>query len=280
MRSDSAGHARKSAYLLNCCAAQNMNSIDVIIPAAGTSGESLERATGIKYKALIPLGDRTLLNTAISTALELPGIRRIVVIGPPEVQAHAKKVDGVEALPSIGSAPENILQGLKLISKGESEKAVILTSDLPFNTSSIVEAFLAEVEPDAEFALPLVTQADFDRTFPGTRSTFVRLKESPVTLGGVFVVDEAAFTRSQQHLEQVFQARKSKFKMAKLLGAPFIIKLLTNRLSLEEISVKIESTLDCRGQAVLGADARLGFDIDGLREWQYATEYLSRHDIH
>ena len=201
---------------------------DVILPAGGRiSGEFAEKA-GTTVKTLITFEGQTILHRTLVALRKTGRAGRIVVIGPPEVLAEAQRM-GVEGLlPEGDSGPENILRGLRWLSEarelervalemastviqeeGGGFRVLIVTTDLPFLTAGALERFLDACPPDAELAVPVVTQEAFDARYPNSGSTYTPLKDGSFTIGGAFVADGATVLRNEAHLHAVFAARKS-----------------------------------------------------------------------
>jgi len=189
--------------------------------------------------------------------------------------ADAKKAD--RTLRAGGSAPDNILKGLKSLSEQANppSKVLIVTTDLPFLSPKVIEDFLDLCPDDRDICVPLMTKGQYQARFPDSHSTFVRLKDEIWTIGCGYVVDVKAFQRALPHIEKVFQNRKSKVGMVKLLGPTFLVKFLTKTLTVPDIEKKIESMLGCSGCAVLNSPPELSYDIDALDDYEFAMEQLN-----
>ena len=252
--------------------------IDAIIPAGGRIEGDFAREAGAEVKALIAFNGRTILERTTSALRESGSVRRIIVIGPPEVEAAARHADQV--LAEGESGPENIFRGLEWLRLNSAEKhklgrVLIVTSDLPFITPETVADFVRSCSPQAQVCVPILTRAQFEAKFPGLRGEYVRLRDGEWTVGCAFVVDGGLLLSRREAIEAVFEARKSQWAMARLLGAPFIALWLGRRLETRHIQKRCEAVLRCHGQMLLSGAPELAFDIDGPEEFRYAAERLS-----
>lgn len=266
--------------------------IDAIIPAGGRIAGDFAREAGCEVKALISLGGQTILARTIAALRASERVRRIVVIGPPEVEAAAAEADQV--LGEGASGPQNIFRGLEWLrlngvqssqdaaspaesAPGESAplgRVLIVTSDLPFVTPEVVAGFVDSCSREASVCVPALRRHEFEARFPGLGGEYVRLRDGEWTAGCAFLLDGEVLLARRALIEAVFQARKSQWAMARLLGAPFIALWLARRLETRHIQKRCESVLRCRGQILLSSAPELAFDIDGLEELRYAAKYL------
>jgi GTP:adenosylcobinamide-phosphate guanylyltransferase len=246
--------------------------LDVIIPAGGEIDEAFARVVGVKNKALIAIDGEPVISRTIA-ALRASGlVDRIVVVTSKDLVDHAvfKRADIV--LPEGKSGPENIFRALDelLKSKNPPERVMIVTSDLPFLTEDCIKHFVDMCPRDKDFCVPLIEQGDFLETFPSAEATFVKLKGGIYTTGCMYLATAKGLQTAIHHIEQVFQRRKSKLGMARLLGFGFILKLLTRSLTVEMVEQKVSTILGCRGVAVPNSPPELAYDIDYVEDYQYA----------
>lgn len=249
-----------------------MIAFDAIVPAGGTIDDAFAAEVGTPYKALVRFGDQTLLQRILGAIRETGRAQRILVIGPKAVQEHARSLADV-VLDEGTSGPDNILRGLAYLREntpGDVGKVLVVTSDLPFLTGDVLTRFVDSCRADMDFSVPLIRREAFASAYPGAPATFVPLREGSVTTGCAYYVDADALERGRDHIEAVFQNRKSKLGMAMLLGLPFVWKFLTKTLSLPDIERKAGQLLSCRGAAVPDSPPELAFDIDYVDDYRYA----------
>jgi hypothetical protein len=148
---------------------------------------------------------------------------------------------------------------------------LLITTDLPYITGEHVKHLVEMCAGEKQISVPLIRRAAFEVAYPGTSSTFVKLKDGEFTLGGAFLIEAQAMTRMRPHIEAVFAQRKSKMGMAKLLGLGFVFRFLTHSLSLNDVENKIVSLLGCTGAAIPDAPVQFAYDIDDWEDYSYAA---------
>ena len=122
----------------------------------------------------------------------------------------------------------------------------------------------------------VTTRQAFLARFPGSDNIWVPLREGEITNGSVFVVDPELLIRNRQRFEQAFDARKSQFRMARLVGLRVLLELLLHRLSLGTIERRCSAILGGRARAVLSSPPELAFDVDQFSEYRYVGSKAER----
>lgn len=248
--------------------------VDAILPAGGRISGRLAREMGTEVKALLPFGGKTVLERTLATVRATGRVGRVVVIGPSEVRRRAAPLaDAV--LPETESGAGNILQGLRwLRAQNEGlppERALILTTDLPFLTREAVTGFLDTCPERLDLCVPIIERREFEVRFSRPPTRFVYLRDGAWMIGCAFLINPAAVLRKQALIKQVFAARRSQLKMARLLGPSFILRFATRLLTVRDIERKCLELLGCTGGAVRGCAPELGFDIDYAADYRYAV---------
>jgi GTP:adenosylcobinamide-phosphate guanylyltransferase len=243
--------------------------LDAILPAGGRIDAQLAAKAGTDVKALIEINGKPLVETVIAAVA--PNVRRTVLIaGEPIRQRCGGLVSGT--IGEADSGPENMFNGLGfLMSQPDPPERVLLaTTDLAFVTPEAVNRFIAMAPSDRDIVVPLVRRSEFETAYPGSSSTFVRLRDGSFTLGGMFLLNAATMQRLRPQIDAVFSQRKSKLGMAKLLGPGFIFRFLLKTLTLADVEAKIVALLGCTGSALPGAPVEFAYDIDDLEDYDHA----------
>lgn len=254
-----------------------MPTYDAILPAGGKIDAEFAKEVGTDYKALIMIDGKTILGRTLD-ALEGTGmVKSTIVIGPDEVLNHDDGQRATYKLPPGETGPDNIYRGLnQLLSEpAPPQKVLVVTTDLPFLTPDVLSRFIQSCPADRDICVPLIRESDFHKRFPGTDATFVKLKDDVWTTGCAYVMDVNALRKAKPHIDRVFENRKSKMGMAKLLGPAFVLKWLTKRLTLVDVEAKIMNVLGCSGAAVTGSAPELAFDIDYPEDYHFAVRHLA-----
>ncbi|MCC7229468.1 MAG: nucleotidyltransferase family protein [Fimbriimonadaceae bacterium] len=256
-----------------------MSTFDAIVPAGGMIDGPFADKAGTQVKALITFNGSTILETVLKALRESGKIRNIVVIGSPEVRAMAANFAAVGLEPGE-TGPDNIFRGLEHLKSLDPnlDKALIVTCDLPFITSETIGKYIELCPLDKDICVPVIEATDFNRSYPGTTSTFVKTRDGTFTIGGIFMMNGRKLNELRASIERVFAKRKSKLGMAMLIGPAFVFKYITKSLTLRDIETKIESILGCSGRAVRNAPVELAYDIDDLEDFSYAVTHAEKRD--
>lgn len=252
--------------------------VDAILPAGGRISGAFAEEAGVEVKALIRLGERTVMERTIETLRATGRVGRMVLIGPEEISADpaSSSADAVLPATQADSGPTNIMRGLEWLHKSNggqhSERVVILSTDLPFLTSDAIGGFFDACPPESDVCLPLISREEFEGCYPGSANEFVRLLDGEWTIGCAFLVNPEAVARNRGVIEQVFEARKSQWEMARLLGWGLVARFLAGRLTVDMIQDRCRQILGCSASAVRGCSPLLAFDIDHPEDYRYALD--------
>ena len=240
-----------------------------MIPAVVTAGGRLEgalaEATGHSVKALIPFEGTPLLRRVLG-ALESSGVvGETVVVGPETLREHT----GTARLLNEGeSGIENLSRGLSAVDAGEGF-ALFAASDLPFLCAESVRWLVENAPEGADLVFPITDRQRYEARFPGTPGAWTKLREGELTGGSVFLMRPAAIARNRALIERAFDARKSQWEMARLLGLSFALKFATGQLTVAAAEARATALTGCRCRVVPNAHPHLACDLDTHEEWLY-----------
>lgn len=253
-----------------------MQTFDALLPAGGTIDETFAKLVGTDNKALIEIGGKTILRRTLD-ALEATGkVKSTLLIGPEVVRNHPDAASATLKIEPGETGPDNIYRGLNtlLSEPNPPQKVLVITTDLPFLTPELLCRFIDSCPPDRDICVPLVRASEFTDRFPGSTATFVKMRDDTWTTGCAYVMDVEALKKAKPHIDRVFENRKSKMGMAKLLGPAFVLKFITKRLTLVDVEAKIMSMLGCSGAAITGSPPELAYDIDDIEDYEYAVKHV------
>ncbi len=251
-----------------------MATFDAIVPAGGRLSDAFSKVVGTRSKGLIRFDGRSILDRTIAALRDSGSVRRIVLVGPTEVAESAEAEKADTTVREGASGPENISRGLNfLLSNGPApERVLVCTCDLPFITSDSVKKFLALCPDDKDICVPLISEEHFGDAFPQAPATFLKLQDGTYTTGCLYNMRLEALKRAMTHIERLFQRRKSKIGMARLLGGRFVWLMLTKRLMVSDIEHKVRELIGCTGAAIAGSPPELAFDVDYIEDYHYAVQ--------
>lgn len=258
-------------------ARMNSETVNVVLPAGGRIEPDFARQAGTEIKALIRLNGKTILRRTLEALQATGRVGKTVVIGPEAALDEARKAGATGTLAEGATGPENIFRGMEWLAQQGSaaDRLLVVTTDLPFLTSEVIQHFLDTCPPQADIAVPIIPRRMFEARFPGSVNTFTRLREGEITPGCVFLVNPQTLLRHRAHIESVFAARKNELAMARLIGLPFLLRYLTGQLAVSHIEQRCRQILGCVGAAVHNAPPELAFDIDLPVEYAYALARMT-----
>jgi hypothetical protein len=146
------------------------------------------------------------------------------------------------------------------------------TSDMPYVDAAAVRDFVARA-PEAALAMPLTAAARFEARFPGAPPFGVRLGRERVVNGGMFAIPGAAAPLLADVAAAFFDARKSPWKMASLVGPAAALRFAFGQLTVSAVEARASAVLGVRACAVRDAAPELAFDADTIAEYQYAATH-------
>jgi len=254
--------------------------VDAILPAGGRITGDFATEAGAEIKALIAFEGRTLLERTLDTLRATGRVQRAVVIGPGELAGHPASATADAVLPEAESGPANIMRGLEWLHHANdgrhAERVLIVTTDLPFLTPESITGFLDACPPGAAMSLPAIRKEAIEASCPHWAGTYLHLRDGAWTLGCAFLVDPQSIMANREHIERVFNARKSALAMARLLGPLFIARFMCRQLTVGHVQRRCEQILGCTGAAVLDCAPELAFDIDLPQEYRYAVQWMAQ----
>ncbi len=248
--------------------------MDALILAGGDNQGKLSQVSAAPGAALIPIGNRFMVDYVISALRATPGIGRIALVGPLEhLQAHYRDA-GVILAQAGSNSIQSTLRGLAVLNP--SGRLLVATGDIPLLTPEAVVDFIRLCgDQSADLYYPVVTREASETRFPGTHRTYVRLKEGVFTGGNLFLVNPAVVESCMAKAEELFRLRKSPVAMARAIGLGLLVKLLLKRLSLAEAEGTVSRLLGIRGNVVISAYPELGVDVDKPADLELIRQVLA-----
>lgn len=240
------------------------------ITAGGRVDGPLAAAIGTRVKALAPFAGGKLIDTSISAA-RAAGAKRVAVIGGSEVREHCAPLADL-LIDEASAGRDNVRLAMQ---SAADEALLFLTSDLPFVTGDAAHAFM-ERALGCDVAIPLAREDAYRYAYPGAPPHITRIGKERVASGSVVYFAAGAAPRVLETAQRLFEARKSLFGMARLLGPALLLRFLLNRLEIEDVEKRAHDVLGIQARAVRDASPALCYDVDTLDDYRFALEHLAR----
>ena len=240
--------------------------MNAILTAGGITQpkEPLYPLSGGGFKAMLDIHGRPMIQYVLDALNGSAAIERIIMVGlPPENLLLSAKP--LIAIPDCGDMVANILAGAHEISRLDpaAVRALIVSSDIPAITPAMVDWVIARIEEtDHEIYYHVIERSVMEARYPGSRRTYVRLKEMEVCGGDLNAIRLSLAAEDNPLWNKIIAARKSPLRQAALIGYDTLFLLLLRRLALPEAEEAVSKRLGVRCRAIPSPYAELGMDVD------------------
>lgn len=253
-----------------------MDVCDAVILAGGRASEEMARRTGTPLRALFPHRGRTFVEWVYDALRSSRYIARIAVIGPAALHERPGLASCDLLLPERESITANFFAAIEALEP--SGRILITASDNPLLTTAAFDDFLARVPPDAAVAYPILRHETFLRRFPGATNIAIPTREGAWIGGGCILIDSRVLPALCAAVERVLAARKSKWRMVRLLGIPFALRFATRRITTREVEARASQIVGVPFRFVPDSAPEFPIDIDDPEDWDYLQRWCAQQE--
>jgi len=241
-------------------------SVIAVVTAGWSPSEDdpLAKYTQDKPKALIPIAGKPMIVYVVDALAGSRYIQHIVVVAL-NPAAMVQFPVSVEYVPDAGGILANAEAGLQYaLDYYPDLDAILLSScDVPTITPAIVDTFIEECfRTDHDLYYSIVERSVMERRFPGSRRSYVHLREGDFAGGDLFLIRPSMAFSQQELWQSLAGARKNALRQARMIGLWPLFKLIARRLSLAEAERRGSKALNVRGRGVPFPYAEVGMDVD------------------
>ncbi len=238
--------------------------VRAVVTAGGRVDDAFATEIGTPIKALAPFGSGVLLDVVLA-AIAGAGVTDVAVVGEPMVGKRLPA--GVRLVPAAPQGSTNVARAFD--AWPDDDDLLFATCDLPFASAADVRAFLT-ASSAFDLTLPLAAAAAYEAAFPASPPHIMMLGRERFASGSVFFIGRAARAPLRAVAGRFFDARKSAFGMARLLGPALLLRFLLRQLRIEDVERRAEHVLGTRAVAIRDSGPGLCYDIDTAAEYRYA----------
>lgn len=228
-------------------------------------------------RALIPIGEKLMVQYVVNALREAPSVGRIVIVGP------VKDLEGIFAgYPDVLLAEQGdshistLLNGVKVLCPRDEDKIIVATSDIPLLSSEAVEDFLRQcAQREGDVFYSIVPKEINEQRYPGVKRTYVHLRDGVFTGGNLFLIRAGIIEPCAAKAEELVRLRKSPLALSRQIGPWFIIKYLLHRLSLRETEIKFSKLLGIKGYGIISQYPEVGIDVDKPSDLELVRRILA-----
>ena len=239
----------------------------VAVITAGQSpseGDPLAEYTQGGSKALIPIAGKPMIAYVIEAIARVRYVEHIVVVAL-DPGAQVPFPVAIDTVPDRGDLLGNIEVGIQYAQSRYPDLDAILlsSSDVPTITPAIIDTFVEEcLRTDHELYYSIVERSVMEARFPGSRRSYVHLRDGDFAGGDVLMIRPSLLLRRRDLWQELAAARKNALRQARVFGLWPLVRLLTRRMSLSEAERRACHTLGVYGRAVPFPYAEIGMDVD------------------
>lgn len=232
--------------------------VDAVVLAGG-DGNVVDPL--VRIKGIVPIAGKPMVEWVVDALRGSARINEIAVVVP-TAEGLGSWVDKVDKIVvSDQRFADNLIAGVDSF-RGD-RPTIAITGDVPALTPEAIDDFVERsLESGADFSYPLVREKDMLEQFPGSKRTFVRIVGGRVTGGNVAVLSPEMVARNRDIGQRLFDTRKSPVAMARVIGVPFILKLLSGRLHPTDVERKLGQLLGGTCVALYTSHASIAADVD------------------
>ena len=246
--------------------------VDALVLACSRNDGPLKQCSSVPYEAMITIGRKTMVEYVIDALRNSKRVGRIVVVGPSDVPGFCSRED-VTVIKAQGKLMENLSRGVQCLPGAK--RVLLATCDIPLITTQAIEDFLDRCgNRSAQFYYPVIPREVVEKSFFDTRRTYVTFKEGDFTGGNLFLIDPGAVNRCMEIGQQLVDARKSPFRISKLMGVPFLLRFMLRMVSLKEAEEKASDVLGIEGVVVVTTFPEVGVDVDKPCDLELVSKVL------
>lgn len=250
--------------------------VDAVVLGGG-DGAVIDSAC--RFKGLAAVGGKPMVEWVVDALRDAEFVEGLAVVVPSaeDLGGWADRVD--KLVVSDGDFMQNLIAGVE--SFRVDRPVLVTTADLPLLDGRALDDFIRSgLATGADFVYPVVRKEDILLQFPGAERTFIKLVSGPVTGGNLAILNPALVVPARDLGRRLFAARKSPLTMARILGLPFVFKLLTGRLEVSELEGKMTRLLGGPSRAVFTRHGAIGMDVDKPADVVVAERTLANRTSH
>ncbi|HEY3330518.1 MAG TPA: nucleotidyltransferase family protein [Capsulimonadaceae bacterium] len=254
------------------------HTVEAIVLAGGKTSPEMVAAMGVHNRALVELAPgRTMLDHVVAALLGSKSVKTVHVVGDVPQPAGTTLVAPGETL------LDNIMRGLDAAAPPPGDRALVVTSDIPFITPEAVDDFVTRAAAtDGDFCYPIIPMDAYNREFGDMKRTTLKLRDGHFTGGNMVLLNPERILANKHVVMAAYDARKDVFALGKMLGWGQLFRIILsqvafpNLLSVAELEVSISKLFGegASARAVVTEFASIGTDVDKPDDVAFARQRL------
>lgn len=260
--------------------------MDAILIAGGHAPRRLAEVAGHSRKGLFSFGGMPLVQWVVRVLLQA-GFPRVAVVGPELLMEALPEDPNRVFFTTEGRDPiDNLLRGAERLGLGPHDRFLHSAVDLPMTTPEAVKDLLAHDDPDADLVAGLVPEAVFLGVYPGAPYRALTFREGNFLNASVSIMRVGFLQQHAPLLHKLAESRKSVVRSLWHLslafhyhwftrGLPALARFMAGRLSIHELPILAERTVNARIRFYLSVMPELVYDVDTVEDYEYARAWVA-----
>ncbi len=260
--------------------------MDAILIAGGHAPRRLAEVAGHSRKGLFSFGGMPLVQWVVRVLLQA-GFPRVAVVGPELLMEALPEDPNRVFFTTEGRDPiDNLLRGAERLGLGPHDRFLHSAVDLPMTTPEAVKDLLAHDDPDANLVAGLVPEAVFLGVYPGAPYRALTFREGNFLNASVSIMRVGFLQQHAPLLHKLAESRKSVVRSLWHLslafhyhwftrGLPALARFMAGRLSIHELPILAERTVNARIRFYLSVMPELVYDVDTVEDYEYARAWVA-----
>ncbi len=258
--------------------------MDAVVTAGGIPqpGESLYPYTQGKPKALLDICGKPMVQWVLDALSGSQRVEHVVLIGL-EASSGVSCTKPLVFISNRIGMIENLLGGInKLLEINPSaSRALLVSSDIPAITSEMVDWEVdTSMQSDVDLCYNVARRETVETRYPGSRRTYLKLKDMEVCGGDMNVVHTSVASRNLKVWHRLVETRKNPIKQAAILGFDTLLLVLLHQVTLDQAVEKATRRLHMTGKAIISPYAELAMDVDKPNQLELMRLDLAKRAQH
>jgi molybdopterin-guanine dinucleotide biosynthesis protein A len=226
-------------------------------------------------KSNIVFRGKTLIERIVEALAKSKYVSEIIVIAYSEGLSKLPEDKKALLKAEIPAGEDLIGRIFTALDEASNEFILIIPVDVPFVDERVIDGFIEEClkeENDAYY--PIIKKEVIEEAFPETKRTYGKLKEGTFTGGNLFLIKKSLFYRNRRFIEDIYNARKSAYKMARVAGAKIFLKGIFGTLTVRDAEKRVSKLFEnARLKAVETRFPEIGIDVDKEEDLLFLKKY-------
>lgn len=238
-------------------------ALAIVLAGGQKEGLTGEEAPPVS-EALIPIGDKLMIEYVVEALSHSLYIDRIVIAGPcTELENIFGHTCAQLTLVQCGDTSVDSFRRAFQAASPVREHILVVTGDVPLLTTPAVDDFIKTCLPlPGELFYPIVSKQTNEEKYPGVKRTYVNLKDGVFTGGNLIFMKPEIVEKCMPVAEQLVRLRKKPWRLATYIGLGVLFKYMFGNLSLRDAEKEVSKKMGVHGSAIISSFPEIGIDVD------------------